>query len=109
MKDLAFENFIFQQRGIGPRIISDLLETKTKYEHEYNIEFGMSYCEIRGTELYDLLNPDDNSNKINVSKYRKFDNITLMIVTSEEQVLNHLFQGMNSLIKPPSYHIRQSA
>ncbi|XP_057314195.1 kinesin-like protein KIF9 [Hydractinia symbiolongicarpus] len=95
----------FQNRGITPRLLSDLYEEINKQKHEYDITVRISYLEIYKEEMFDLLatlHPERALQELVIVEDEEggtyVKGLACHIAQTEEDALNFLFEGESNRI-----------
>ncbi|XP_015585504.1 kinesin-like protein KIF9 isoform X3 [Cephus cinctus] len=94
----------WENRGLLARLLADLFIEKKCRKHISDIEYQLSFIELRGNNVKDLLTPQ-NGNTSHTPKLDSFKNITSVPLRNEEDTLKIIFEGEahRTIIKGSSY------
>ncbi|XP_015191841.1 PREDICTED: kinesin-like protein KIF9 [Polistes dominula] len=82
----------WEHRGLVMRLLSDMFTEKAKRRKVNKIQYRLSFVELRGKEVKDLLLAK-TENKIKVNDTDAFKNVTIINVNNQETALKKLFEG----------------
>nr|XP_050856647.1 kinesin-like protein KIF9 isoform X1 [Vespula vulgaris] len=82
----------WEHRGLVMRLLSDMFAEKAKRRKINKIQYRLSFVELRGKEVKDLLLAK-TENRIKVNDTDAFKNVTIINMKNQETALKKLFEG----------------
>ncbi|KAI4504487.1 hypothetical protein M0802_000037 [Mischocyttarus mexicanus] len=82
----------YEHRGLVMRLLSDMFAEKSKRRKINKIQYRLSFVELRGKEVKDLLLAK-TENRIKVNDTDAFKNVTIINMNNQETALKKLFEG----------------
>lgn len=96
----------WEHRGIIPRFLCDIFAEKTNRRKISDIHYGLSFVELKGKYLIDLLTTRKRK-IINVNEHNAFKSITIVDVENEDETLKKVLEGeaRRSVVKDTMYPV----
>ncbi|KAL2718198.1 kinesin-like protein KIN-14G [Vespula squamosa] len=82
----------WEHRGLVMRLLSDMFAEKAKRRKVNKIQYRLSFVELRGKEVKDLLLAK-TENRIKINDTDAFKNVTIINMKNQETALKKLFEG----------------
>ncbi|KAK2584387.1 hypothetical protein KPH14_006772 [Odynerus spinipes] len=82
----------WEHRGLVMRLLSDMFAEKAKRKKVNKIQYRLSFVELRGKEVTDLLLAE-TENRIKINDTDAFKNVTIMNMKNQKATMKKLFEG----------------
>ncbi|KAG5345495.1 KIF9 protein, partial [Acromyrmex charruanus] len=95
----------WEHRGIVPRLLSDMFMEKANRRKISNIRYRLSFIELRGKNVIDLLT--QKRRIFNVNERGVFKNVIIIDVENEEETLKQVREGegRRSIVRSTTYPV----
>ncbi|KAG5328541.1 KIF9 protein, partial [Acromyrmex charruanus] len=97
----------WEHRGIVPRLLSDMFMEKANRRKISNIRYRLSFIELRGKNVVDLLTQKRRIFNVNECAQLRFQNVIIIDVENEEETLKQVREGegRRSIVRSTTYPV----